>query len=179
MSVFSLGDRRVTCSSDDWFAAHNATIIGSVVLGHQVNIWFNVVIRGDCELITIGDRCNIQDASVLHADAGVPLSLGAGVSVGHMAMLHGCFVGEGSLIGINSVVMNHARIGKHSIVGAGALVPEGKEFPDGVLLLGSPAKVVRQVRPDEIQWISGIAEGYVKRSHQYQRELKPQAVPSR
>ena len=173
MSLFSLGERHISFASSDWFVADNATVIGSVALGHQTNVWFNVVIRGDSELITIGDRCNIQDASVLHADAGVPLTLGAGVSVGHMAMLHGCTVGEGSLIGINSVVMNRARIGKHSIVGAGALVPEGKEFPDGVLLLGSPAKVVRPVRPDEIQWIAGIADGYVHRSHRYQRELKP------
>ncbi len=174
MSVFSLGDRQVSFSSSDWFVAHNATVIGSVALGHQANVWFNVVIRGDSELITIGDRCNIQDASVLHADPGAPLTLGAGVSVGHLAMLHGCFVGEGSLVGINSVVMNHARIGKHSIVGAGALVPEGKEFPDGVLLLGSPAKVVRSIRPDEIEWIAGIATGYVDRAYRYQRKLKPQ-----
>lgn len=172
MPVFSLGDRKVAFASKNWFIAYNATVIGTVRIGDDANLWFNVVVRGDSEQITIGDRCNIQDASVLHADPGMPLTLGAGVSVGHMAMLHGCTVGDGSLIGINSVVMNRARIGKQSIVGAGALVPEGKEFPDRVLLLGSPAKVVRDLRPDEIEWIAGIATGYVNRSHRYQREFK-------
>ncbi|MSQ20417.1 MAG: gamma carbonic anhydrase family protein [Betaproteobacteria bacterium] len=172
MPHFSLGDRKVSFATNNWFIAYNATVVGTVRIGDDANLWFNVVVRGDTEQITIGDRCNIQDASVLHADPGMPLTLGAGVSVGHMAMLHGCTVGDGSLIGINSVVMNRARIGKQSIVGAGTLVPEGKEFPDGVLLLGSPAKVVRNVRPDEIAWIAGIATGYVNRSHQYQREFK-------
>jgi carbonic anhydrase/acetyltransferase-like protein (isoleucine patch superfamily) len=172
MPVFSLGDRKVTYATRNCFIAYNATVIGTVHIGDEANLWFNVVVRGDTEQITIGDRCNIQDASVLHADPGKPLTLGAGVSVGHMAMLHGCTVGDGSLIGINSVVMNHARIGKQSIVGAGALVPEGKEYPDGVLLLGSPAKVVRDVRLDEIAWIAGISTGYIKRAYQYQREFK-------
>lgn len=174
MSIFSLGDRTVGFASDDWFVAHNATVIGSVMIGHQANVWFNVVIRGDNDVITIGDRSNIQDAAVLHTDAGLPLTLGRGVCVGHKAVLHGCSIGEGSLVGINSVVLNRAVIGKHSIVGAGALVPEGKQFPDGVLLLGSPAKVVRELRPDEIRWIETIAEGYVNRARLFTSSLIPQ-----
>ncbi len=174
MSIFSLPDRTVRFDSDDWFVAHNATVIGSVVIGHQANVWFNVVIRGDNDLITIGERSNIQDASVLHTDAGLPLTLGRGVCVGHKAVLHGCTVGAGSLVGINSVVLNRAVIGRHSIVGAGALVPEGKQFPDGVLLLGSPAKAVRDIRPDEIAWIEGIAEGYVNRARLFKTSLAPQ-----
>lgn len=175
MSIFSLRDRAVRFASDEWYVAHNATVVGSVLIGHQANLWFNVVVRGDSDEITIGERCNIQDAAVLHTDAGILLTLGRGVCVGHKAMLHGCTIGDGSLIGINSVVLNRAVIGKQCIVGAGALVPEGKQFPDGVLLLGSPAKAVRDIRPDEITWIERIAAGYVERARIYKTALTPQA----
>lgn len=174
MSIFSLRERVVRFTSDEWYVADNATVVGSVVIGHQANLWFNVVVRGDSDVITIGDRVNIQDAAVLHTDAGILLTLGRGVCVGHKAMLHGCTIGDGSLVGINSVVLNRAEIGKHCIVGAGALVPEGKRFPDGVLLLGSPAKAVRDIRPDEITWIESIAAGYVNRARLYKSALTSQ-----
>jgi carbonic anhydrase/acetyltransferase-like protein (isoleucine patch superfamily) len=178
VAVFSLGERRVEFRGEEWFVAHNATVVGSVVLENQCSIWFNVVIRGDSDLITVGERVNIQDGAVLHTDPGIRLTIGRGASVGHKAMLHGCTVGEGTLIGINSVIMNHAVIGRHSIVGANTLIPEGKQYPERVLLLGSPAKVVREVRQEEVEWIQGIAAGYVQRARQYRRELASQDVPS-
>jgi carbonic anhydrase/acetyltransferase-like protein (isoleucine patch superfamily) len=175
--IYSLGERRVDFRGREWFVAPTATVIGSVVLEHQANVWFNVVIRGDNELITIGERVNVQDGSVLHADPGFPLTLARGVSVGHKAMLHGCTVGEGSLIGMNSVVMNGAVIGKGSIVGSNALVAEGKTFPDGVLILGSPGKVVRELKPEEIAGIRAIADGYVERAQRFRAALEPQDAP--
>jgi carbonic anhydrase/acetyltransferase-like protein (isoleucine patch superfamily) len=175
--VYSLGERKVEFRGDEWFVAHNATIIGSVVVENEANIWFNVVIRGDSDLITVGERVNIQDASVLHTDPTIRLTLGRNVCVGHKVMLHGCTIGEASLIGINSVIMNHAVIGRHSIVGSNTLIPEGKEFPEGVLILGQPGKIVRDVRPDEKDWILGIADGYVKRARRYRAELAPQPMP--
>lgn len=177
MPVYALGERKVEFRGEEWFVAHNATVVGSVVLEHQANVWFNVVIRGDSDLITIGERSNVQDASVLHTDPGIRLTLGRDVCVGHKVTLHGCTIGDASLIGINSVIMNHAVIGRHCIVGSNTLIPEGKQFPDGVLILGQPGKVVREVRPDEREWILGIADGYVKRARRYRAELLPQAMP--
>ena len=173
MTIYSLGDRNVALPDGDWFVADNATVIGSVTLGSEASIWFNVVVRGDSEIITLGERCNVQDGSVLHADPGFPLSLERNVSVGHMAMLHGCSVGEGSLIGINSVILNGAVIGRSTLVGAGTLIPEGKRFPDGVLVLGSPGKVVRELTQEEKDGLLRIAEGYVQRARLYRKQLKP------
>lgn len=177
MSVFSLGERKVEFRGDEWFVAHNATVVGSVVIEHQANIWFNVVVRGDNDLITIGERVNVQDGSVLHTDPGIELTLERNVSVGHKAMLHGCTVREGSLIGINSVLMNQVVIGRQSIVGANTLIPEGKTFPDGVLILGTPGKVVRDLKVEEIAWIEAIATGYVERARRFKGELAPQSLP--
>jgi len=176
MAIYSLGDRKVEARGDEWFVADNATVVGSVVLERQASVWFNVVIRGDNDLITIGERANVQDGSVLHTDAGIQLTLGRNVSVGHKAMLHGCTVGDSSLIGINSVILNHAVIGKHSIVGAGTLIPERKSYPDGVLILGTPGKVVRELKPEELDMIERIAEGYVQRARRFKAEMKPQAL---
>ena len=136
-----------------------------------------MVIRADNERVDIGEGVNVQDGSVLHADPGVPLTLGKDVSVGHMALLHGCTVGEGTLVGMGSIIMNGAVIGKHSIVGAGALIPEGKTFPEGVLIVGSPGKVIRHLTPEEIAHIGSIAPQYVERAQRYQREMQPQAIP--
>ncbi len=172
MPVYSLGDRTVEFRGDEWFIAPNATVIGSVVIENQANIWFNVVIRGDSDLITIGERVNVQDGAVLHTDPTIRLTIGRETSIGHKAMLHGCIVGEASLIGINSVIMNHAVIGRGSIVGSNTLIPEGKVFPDGVLILGQPGKIVREVRPEERQWILSIAEGYVQRARLYREALR-------
>ena len=176
MAVYSLGERKVTVHGDEWYIAENAAVIGSVVIANHASIWFNVVIRGDSELITVGERSNIQDGSVLHADAGAPLSIGRNVSVGHNVTLHGCTVGEASLIGINGVVLNHAVIGKSTIVGANTLVPEGKTIPDGVLVLGSPGKVVRELTLEEKDNLLEIAEGYVQRARIFRAQLQRQRV---
>src|ERR1035437_5445881 len=133
MAVYSLGERRVHVHVTEWYIADNATVIGSVLIEDNSSIWFNVLIRGDNDQITIGEGSNVQDNSMLHTDAGIELTLGRNVSIGHMVMLHGCSIGDGSLIGINSVILNHAVIGKHSLIGAGSLIPEGKTLPDGVL----------------------------------------------
>ncbi len=174
MAVYSLGERRVVFHGEEWFIAHNATVIGTVILHNQASVWFNSVVRGDSEIITLGERTNIQDACVLHADPGIPLTLGKNVSVGHKAMLHGCTVGDGSLVGIGAIIMNHAVIGSQCLIGAGALIPEGKTFPDGVLVLGSPGKIVRELKPEEKEALLGNAETYVRRSKLYREKLKPQ-----
>ena len=177
MPIYSLGERRVEFRGEEWFVAPDASLIGSVALEHEANVWFNVIARGDNEQITIGPRVNVQDASVLHADSGVPLTLGADVCIGHKVMLHGCTVGEGTLIGMNAVLLNRCVIGRHSIVGAHTLIPEGKTYPDGVLILGSPGKVVREVTQEERDWIVRIADGYVKRARRFKAELREQALP--
>jgi carbonic anhydrase/acetyltransferase-like protein (isoleucine patch superfamily) len=174
MAVFSLGERKVTFRGDEWFVAHNATVVGSVVVENQANIWFNAVIRGDNDLITIGEGSNIQDGSILHTDPGIPLTLGRNVSVGHKVMLHGCTVHDGSLIGINSVVMNRAVIGAGTLVGANTLIPEGKVIPEGVLVLGSPGKVVRPLNQGEKDYLMTIAHGYVQRARLFREQMKPQ-----
>jgi carbonic anhydrase/acetyltransferase-like protein (isoleucine patch superfamily) len=172
VAIYSLGERKVEFRGDEWFVADNATVVGSVVIENQANIWFNVVIRGDSDLITVGERVNVQDASVLHTDPTIRLTIGRNACIGHKAMLHGCTIGEASLVGINSVIMNHAEIGRHSIVGSNTLIPEGKRFPDGVLILGQPGKVVREVRPEEKDWILAIAAGYVERARRYRETLR-------
>jgi carbonic anhydrase/acetyltransferase-like protein (isoleucine patch superfamily) len=177
MAVFSLGERRVEFRGSEWFVAHSAVVAGSVVIEHQANVWFNVVIRGDNDLITVGERVNVQDAAVLHTDPGIRLTIGRGACIGHKAMLHGCTVGAGSLVGIDSVIMNHAVIGPQSIVGANTLIPEGKAYPERVLILGSPGRIVRELRPDEVEWVAGIADGYVERARRFRRELAPQDLP--
>jgi carbonic anhydrase/acetyltransferase-like protein (isoleucine patch superfamily) len=176
MTVYSLGDRRVQVQGSDWYIADNATVIGSVLIEDQASIWFNVVVRGDNDMITIGAGSNVQDSSMLHTDGGIKLTLGRNVSIGHMAMLHGCSIGDGSLIGINSVILNHAVIGKHSLIGAGSLIPEGKSIPDGVLALGTPAKVVRDLSQAEIANLQNIADGYVRRAKLFKQQLQPQPL---
>ena len=173
MPLFSLGERRVQLIGEHHFVAHDATVVGDVVMHANVNIWFQVVIRAENDRIVIGENCNVQDASVLHVDPGYPMTLGKNVSIGHKVMLHGCSVGDGTLIGINSVVLNGARIGKSVLIGANALITEGKEIPDGVLVVGSPGKIVRQLKPEERAGLLKIASGYVERSRLYKRELKP------
>jgi len=169
--IYSLGERHVEFRGG-YYVAPNAAVIGSVVLGQNASVWFNCVLRGDNDIITIGDNTNVQDASVLHVDEGVPLTLGDNVSIGHKVMLHGCTVGDNSLIGINAVVLNHARIGRNSLVGASSLVTEGKEFPDGSLILGSPARVARALTEAEIAGLSQIAEHYVEKSGLYRTSLQ-------
>lgn len=171
MALYTLGERRVVIRGEECFIADNATVIGSVILHEQASVWYNAVIRGDSDIITIGERTNIQDAAVLHTDPGIPMTLGSNVSVGHMAMLHGCTVGDGSLIGIGAIILNHAVIGKGCLIGAGALIPEGKTFPDGVLVVGSPGKIVRELKPEEKAGLLENADIYVRRSKLYREKL--------
>lgn len=172
MPLFAIGERRVQLLGEHHYVAHDATLVGDITLHNDVSIWFKVVIRAEHDRITIGEGCNIQDASVLHVDPGYPMTLARNVSVGHKVMLHGCTIGEGSLIGINSVVMNGARIGKGTLIGANTLVTEGKEIPDGVLVLGSPGKIVRELKPEEKEDLLRTARGYVERSRFYKAKLK-------
>jgi carbonic anhydrase/acetyltransferase-like protein (isoleucine patch superfamily) len=168
---YSIAERKIITKGDYWIAP-GAQVIGTVVLENNASIWFNCVLRGDRDLITIGENSQVQDGSVLHADPGFPLTLGKNVSVGHMAMLHGCTVGDGTLVGIKAVVLNGAKIGKNCVIGANALITEGKEIPDGSMVMGSPGKVVRQLKPEEIKRFNNISNNYVERFKWYQRELK-------
>jgi carbonic anhydrase/acetyltransferase-like protein (isoleucine patch superfamily) len=174
MPVFSLKDRRVELRGADHYIAWDATLAGAIILENAVNIWFNVVIRADNDQVHIGEATNIQDGAVLHCDPGFPLTVGKRVTVGHKAMLHGCTVGDGALIGINSVVLNGAKIGAGALIGANSLVPEGKEIPPGVLAVGSPAKVVRELKPEQIAGILQISESYCARAKLFREHLKEQ-----
>jgi carbonic anhydrase/acetyltransferase-like protein (isoleucine patch superfamily) len=166
MAIYALGERIPRFGEGCW-VADNATVIGQVEAGRNVSIWYNVVIRGDNDPILIGDDTNIQDGSILHNDDGVPLKIGAGVTVGHMAMLHGCTIGDGTLIGINAVVLNHAVIGKHCIIGANALIPEGKVIPDRSLVVGSPGRIIRELSDADIAGLKTNAAHYVDNARMY------------
>lgn len=171
MAVYTLGERQPSFGRDVWVAP-NATIIGDVRLGDHASIWWNAVLRGDNDTISIGPECNIQDGSVLHADEGVPLTLAARVTVGHLVMLHGCTIGEQSLIGIKSVILNRAVIGRHCIIGANSLIPEGKMIPERSLVMGSPGKVVRELSDEEVTRLQFAAQGYVENARRYRALLK-------
>jgi carbonic anhydrase/acetyltransferase-like protein (isoleucine patch superfamily) len=177
MPIFSIGERRVELRGEHHYIAYDATLAGSVILEADVSIWFKVVIRAENDQVSIGEGSNIQDGSVLHVDPGYPMHLGRRVTVGHKVMLHGCSVGEGALIGINSVVMNGARIGRNSLIGANTLIAEGKEIPEGVLVLGSPGKVVRDLKQEEKDHLLKIAQGYVERGKLYRTQLKELPLP--
>ncbi len=170
--IYELEDRRVAFAGEPAYVADNATVIGAVTLGQDASVWFNAVVRGDDDDIVIGAHSNVQDGAVGHADPGFPLTLGENVTVGHQAMLHGCTVGDGSLIGIQAIVLNGARIGRYCLVGAGALVTQGKAFPDGSLITGSPARVVRPLRPDEIERLKWGAGHYMDNARRFRSDLK-------
>ena len=169
---YSVGERRVTCKGSYWIA-DNATVIGNVVLENNASIWFNCVVRGDNDVVTLGENSQLQDGCVVHVDAGHPVTLGRNVSVGHMAMLHGCTIGDGTLIGIKSVILNDAVIGRNCLIGANTLIGERKTIPEGSLVLGSPGRVVRQLTEDEIRTINAVAGHYVQKSQLYRSQLKP------
>ncbi len=172
MPLFSIGERRVELRGEHHYIAYDATLVGDITLENEVSVWFKVVIRAENDRIVIGEGSNVQDGSVLHVDPGYPLTLGKMVTIGHKVMLHGCTVGEGTLVGINSVVMNGARIGRSSLIGANTLIAEGKEIPEGVLVLGSPGKVVRSLKQEEKDYLLKIARGYIDRSRYYKENLK-------
>lgn len=158
--------------ADTAWVADNAQVIGDVRLEPGSSVWFGATLRGDTEPIVVGEGSNVQDGSVLHADVGYPLTLGRHVTVGHQVMLHGCTIGDESLIGIGAIVLNGAKIGRHCLVGAGALVTEGKEFPDGSMIIGSPAKAMRQLTPEQIEGLRRSARHYVENAERYRKGLK-------
>ena len=155
----------------DAWVAPNSTIIGKVKLEKNSSIWFNAVLRGDIELIKIGEGSNIQDGSVLHTDPGYPLTVGKGVTVGHMVMLHGCQIFDDTLIGIGSIILNNAKIGKNCIIGAKALITENKEIPDNSLVIGSPGKVVREVTEEEKKAVFANTKHYQDNWKKYSKSI--------
>ena len=171
MAIYELDGNAPQLSEGAW-VAESAEVIGKVELHKNASVWPKVVIRGDNDLIQVGEGSNVQDASVLHTDPGYPLLIGKNVTIGHKVMLHGCTIGDGCLIGIGAVVLNGAKIGKGCLVGAGALVTEGKEFPDGSMIIGSPAKAVKELTPQQIAGINDISGRYVKNAQRYIKTLK-------
>jgi carbonic anhydrase/acetyltransferase-like protein (isoleucine patch superfamily) len=168
---YALGDHRIETRGDHWIAP-DAVVMGSVVLERNASVWWQCVVRGDSDVITIGENSNVQDGSVLHTDPGILLTIGKNVSIGHLVMLHGCVIGDNSLIGIRSIILNRAVIGKNCLIGAGTLITEDKEIPDGSVVMGSPGRVVRQVTRDEIADFRRIALHYVENFKRFQRELR-------
>ncbi len=171
MALYELDGVAPRVAESAW-VADSAEVMGNVVLGDNASIWFGAVLRGDNETLTIGAGTNVQDGSVLHSDHGQPLTLGERVTVGHKVVLHGCTVGDESLIGIGAVVLNGARIGKNCLVGAGALVTEDKEFPDGSMILGSPAKAVRQLTPEQMEGLRKSAQTYIDNARRFRAGLR-------
>ena len=171
MAVYQLGDQVPRIADSAW-VADSAQVIGDVELAADASVWFGAVLRGDNEPIRIGAGSNVQDGSVLHTDPGFPLTVGERVTVGHQAMLHGCTIGDGTLIGIQAVVLNGAKIGRHCLVAAGAVVTGGKEFADGSLIVGSPAKDLRPLTPEQIERQLDGAERYIEKARRFRNELK-------
>ena len=159
------------------WVADSAQVIGNVYLGHQASVWFGAVIRGDNEQIHIGDYSNVQENSVIHTDAGIEVKIGNYVTIGHLAMLHGCEVGDNSLIGIGAVILNNTKIGKNCIIGAKALVTEGKSIPDNSLVMGAPAKVVKTLTNEQAAMIKMSAEHYAAHSQTFKNGLQEVALP--
>lgn len=173
--IYKLGDAEVKAEGSYW-VADSASVVGNVLLKEGASVWFNAVLRGDNELITVGEGANVQDGSILHTDPGYPLTIGPHVTVGHKVMLHGCEIGEGSLIGINSVVLNGAKIGKNCLIGANALITEGKEIPDNSMVLGSPGKVVKTLSDEQAAGIRIGAAHYVENAKRFREQMQPQDV---
>lgn len=168
---YRLGDMRVTTRGDDYWIAPGASVIGNVTLEAGASVWFGAVLRGDNDPIIVGEGTNIQENSVLHTDPGFTLRLGKNVTVGHMAMLHGCEVGDNSLIGIGAVVLNGAKIGKNCIIGAKALIKENAEIPDNSLVVGAPGKVIRELKDDAVADLTRVAEHYVQRWRMFKTDM--------
>jgi carbonic anhydrase/acetyltransferase-like protein (isoleucine patch superfamily) len=171
MAIYQLGEFAPNIH-ETAYVAPSAQVVGRVELAADVSVWFGAVLRAEAADLRIGRGSNVQDNAVLHVDPGIPLTVGEDVTVGHQAMLHGCTVGDGTLIGIQAVVLNHARIGRDCVVGAGSVVTEGKEFPDRTLILGSPAKVVRELTPEQVAAFRAAALSYVARARLYRQHLR-------
>ncbi|MBH1964009.1 MAG: gamma carbonic anhydrase family protein [Comamonadaceae bacterium] len=171
MAVYEVDGKSPQLASTAW-VAESAEVMGNVTLGPDASVWFGCVLRGDTESMSIGEGSNVQDLSVLHADRGMPLTVGRHVTIGHKVMLHGCTIGDESLIGIGAIVLNGAKIGKNCLVGAGSLVTEGREFPDGSMIMGTPAKVVRQLTPEQIEGLRNSARHYIDNARLFRDTLK-------
>jgi len=169
--IYALGERRPSIHGS-CFVADSAQLIGSVVLEEDASVWFNVVIRGDNDLITIGQGSNVQDTSVIHTDDGLPVRLGKNVTVGHRVMLHGCEIGDTTLVGIGAIVLNRAKVGRHCLIGAGALVTENKVIPERSLVIGAPGRVVRTLTDEEVQRLEFSAAHYVQNARRYRQSLQ-------
>ena len=170
--IYSLGPHEVTTDGDNYFVAPTADVIGRVILGTDANVWFGAVVRGDGNTIRIGARTNVQDTAVIHVDDDAPTDIADDVTIGHGATVHGCTIGRYSLIGIGATVLSHAVIGEYCIVGAGALITERKEFPDRSLIIGTPARVVREVTDDEMESLRESAAHYAALSREYREKLR-------
>ena len=169
--IYTLGERRIETIGDEFFIAPSADVIGSVRLGRWASVWFNVVLRGDNDWIELGEGTNVQDGTVMHIDSGEPILIGANCTIGHRAFLHSCAVGDHSLIANGAMVLDGAKVGSCSIVAAGAFVPPRKTVPDGVVVMGSPAKVVREVTEKDRQMLIGGAQHYIENAKRYRRDL--------
>ena len=167
--IINFDNKQLKTDGDDFWIAPNATVIGNVELLKDASVWFNAVLRGDVELITVGQGSNVQDGAIIHTDPGFPCTIGKNVTVGHLAMLHGCEIGDGSLIGIGSVILNGAKIGKNCIIGSKALVTEGMEIPDGAMVLGIPGKVKKILNEEEQSVVSLGAEHYIQNYKKYKQ----------
>jgi carbonic anhydrase/acetyltransferase-like protein (isoleucine patch superfamily) len=170
--IYSIGSRRLETVDDSYYVAPGAQLIGSVRLGREASVWFNAVLRGDNDWLIIGDGSNVQDGAVIHTDPGEPVDVGRNVTIGHMAFLHGCTIGEGSLIANGAMVLDRVRIGKNCIIAAGALVPPGREIPDGSVVMGAPGTVVRQVSEKDLALIARATESYRLRAQEYRANLR-------
>jgi len=177
MNVYNLGAATPSLPADDeYWIAPNAIVIGNVILKKNASIWFGATLRGDNDPIVVGENSNVQDGSVLHTDRGSPLTIGANVTVGHMVMLHGCTIGDGSLVGIGSTILNGAKIGRNCLIGANSLITEGKEIPDNAMVMGSPGKVVRALGEDQARALALSAMSYVANWKRFKAELRAAAM---
>jgi carbonic anhydrase/acetyltransferase-like protein (isoleucine patch superfamily) len=172
--LYQLDDRRVLADDDEYWVADSAIVIGTVLLRKGASVWFNAVLRGDGEPITVGEGSNVQDGAVLHTDPGAPVVIGANVTVGHKATIHGCEIGDNSLIGINAVVLSRVKIGKNCLIGSNSLITEGKEIPDNSMVMGSPGKVVRTLSEEEVVGLTTSAVNYRENAARFRAGLKVQ-----
>jgi carbonic anhydrase/acetyltransferase-like protein (isoleucine patch superfamily) len=173
--IYQIGSDKVTLGRNTYMAP-GAHVMGKVTLHDNASVWFNAVLRGDCDRIEVGEGSNIQDGAILHTDYGFPMRIGRGVTIGHKVMLHGCEVGDYSLIGINAVVLNGAKIGHHCVIGANALVTEGMEIPDYSVVMGSPGKVVKTIKTGQAEMLEKSAKHYQKNAEYFKNELKEQPL---
>jgi carbonic anhydrase/acetyltransferase-like protein (isoleucine patch superfamily) len=171
--IYTLGSRRLETIDDDYYVAPGARVIGSVRLGRQASVWFNAVLRGDNDWLIIGDGSNVQDGAVIHTDPGLPVTVGSNVTIGHLAFLHGCVIGDDSMIANGAMVLDRARIGRNCLIAAGALVPPGKDIPDGSVVMGAPGSVVRQVSEKDRMMMALAGESYRRRLKEYRNNLAP------